>query len=156
MISLNRTQFHPGSGVVVLNLWIVTSLCVCGGGGAVKQLFHRDHISDIQNIRYLHYDSYQQQNYGYEVAIKCYGWGHHNTRTVCKASHVALGRLKAHPRSSELSFVHILKGCGSKTVSPFPHNDAKQLQLLANFCFKTSKKSPLNSVFYLTPALSQF
>jgi hypothetical protein len=32
--------------------------------------FHGGHITDNLQIRYLHYDSEQSQNYSYEVAVK--------------------------------------------------------------------------------------
>jgi hypothetical protein len=45
------------------NLWAMTCL-------GVEWHFHRGHISDILNIIYLQYDSYQYQNYSYEVALR--------------------------------------------------------------------------------------
>jgi hypothetical protein len=35
-----------------------------------SDLFHNGHISDTPHIRHLHYDSPQQENYSYEVAMK--------------------------------------------------------------------------------------
>lgn len=42
------------------------------GGGSND--FHRGCISDILRVRYLHYDSQQQQNESYEVAAKVILW----------------------------------------------------------------------------------
>lgn len=48
---------HP---TVVLNLWVSTSDCTVHGGCT----------SGILHIRYLHYESLQEQNYSYEAATK--------------------------------------------------------------------------------------